>query len=91
MNPSKNKILALYPLDHDTNDQACLAATQSMSGKKSEEMEDIDRVSMAPREVEVIRRTDPMVILRSKWGSSRNLLIQFVSYDTFQQREIIPL
>ena len=46
---------------------------------------------MAPGEVEAIRTTDPMVILRAKGRSSRNLLIRAADYDTVQQRKIIPI
>ena len=35
-------------------------------GKKSEEIEEIDRASMAPVAVEAITTTEPMVILREK-------------------------
>ena len=45
---------------------------------------------MAPGEVEVIRKTDPMVILRAKGRSSRNLLIRDAAYYTVQHRIIIP-
>ena len=58
---------------------------------KSEEIEDIDRAYMAPGEVEAIRTTDQMVILRSKGISSRNLLIRVVYYNTVQQRTILPI
>ena len=71
----KTKLLPLAPPDHDTNTQACLAATQTPSGKKSEEIEEIARVSMAPVAVDAIRTTDPMVILRAQGTPSRNLLI----------------
>ena len=43
----KTKLLPLAPPDHDTNTQACLAATQPPSGNKSEEIEEIARASMA--------------------------------------------
>ena len=46
---------------------------------------------MAPVAVYVIRTTDPMVILKAKWRSSRNLLIRAAAYDTVQQRTIIPI
>ena len=46
---------------------------------------------MAPGEVEAIRTTDPMVILRAKGISSRNLLIRAADYDTVQQRTILPI
>ena len=71
----KTKLLPLAPPDHDTNTQACLAATQTPSGKKSEEIKESARASMSPLEVDDIRTTDPMVILRVKGRSSRNLLI----------------
>ena len=60
-------------------------------GGKSEEIEEIARASMAPGEVEAIRMTDPMVILRSKGISSRNLFIRYAYYYTFQQSTIIPI
>ena len=69
------KFLPLAPPDHSTNAQACLAETQTPSGTKSEETEEIARASMAPVAVEAIRTTEPMVILRAKGRSSRNLLI----------------
>ena len=46
---------------------------------------------MAPGEVKAISTTDPMVILRAKGRSSRNLLIRAAAYDTVQQRKIIPI
>ena len=73
----KTKLLTLSPPDHDTNSQGFLAATQTPSGMKSEEIEDISRASMAPGEVKAIRMTEPMVILRVKGVSSMNLLIRF--------------
>ena len=41
--------------------------------------------------VESILTTEPMVILREKGRSSRNLLIRAAAYDTFQQRTILPI
>ena len=46
---------------------------------------------MEPGEVKAISTTDPMVILREKGRSSRNLLIRVAAYDTFQQRKILPI
>ena len=46
---------------------------------------------MVPGEVKSIRTTEPMVILRAKSRSSRNLLIQVSAYDTVQQMIIIPI
>ena len=46
---------------------------------------------MAPREVEAIRTTDQMVILREKRRLSWNLLMRAAVYDTVQQRTIIPI
>ena len=62
----KTKPPPLDPPDHDTNVRACLAATQTPSGTKWEEIEEIARASMTPVAVDVIRTTDPMVILRSR-------------------------
>ena len=87
----KTKLLPLAPPDHDTNTQACLAATHTPSGKKSEEIEEIARSSMAPVAVDVIKTIDPMVILRARGGPSRNLLIRGAAYDTIQQRTILPI
>ena len=87
----KTKLLYLAPPDHDTNSQACLAATQIPPRKKSEEIEDIARASVASGEVEAIGTTYPMVILSAYGRSSRNLLIQAAAYDTVQQRTIIPI
>ena len=41
--------------------------------------------------VESILATEPMVILREKGRSSRNLLIRAAAYDTVQQRTILPI
>ena len=46
---------------------------------------------MAPGEIKATRTTDPMVILREKGISLRNLLIQVAAYDTVQQRTIFPI
>ena len=46
---------------------------------------------MAPGEVETIRTTDQMVILREKRRLSWKLLIRAAVYDTVQQRTIIPI
>ena len=62
----KTKLLPLAPPDHDTNTQSCLAATQTPSGKKAEEIEDIARASMEPVAVDIIKRIYPMVILRAR-------------------------
>ena len=67
--------MPLAPPDLDTNAQACLAATQTPSGKKSEEIEEIARSSMEPVAVDVIKTIDPMVTLRARGNPSRNLLI----------------
>ena len=45
---------------------------------------------MAPVEVESIRTTDPMVILRSNGRSTMNFLIIYAAYDTVQQRTLLP-
>ena len=71
----KRKLLPLAPPDQDTNTQACLTATQTLSRKKYEEIKEIDRASTASGEVEATRTTGPMVVLREKGGLSRNLLI----------------
>ena len=87
----KTKLLPLTPPDNDTNTQACLAATQTPSGKKSEEIEEIAGASMAPVAVDVINMMERMVILRSQGNPSRNLLIQGAAYDTVHQRTILPI
>ena len=46
---------------------------------------------MAPVVVDVIRMTDPMVILRAQGRPSRNLLIRGASYNTVQQRTVLPI
>ena len=88
---NKRNLLPLVPPDHDTNTQRCLAATQMPPGMKSEETKDIDRAYMAPGEVESIKTTYQMVILRANGVSSRNLLIRATAYDTVQKRKIIPI
>ena len=87
----KTNLLPLAPPDDDTNTQAFLAATQTPSGKKSEENEEIARASMAPVAVDVIKTIDPMVILRARGNQSRNLLIRGAAYDIVHQRTILPL
>ena len=58
----KPKLLTLAPPDHNNYAQACLGSTQTPSGTKSEETEEISRASMAPGQVEATRRTETMVI-----------------------------
>ena len=87
----KTKLLPLVPPDHDTNTQACLAATQTPSGNKPEEIEEIARASMTPVAVDAIKTIDPMVILRARGKPSSNLLIRGAAYDTVHQRTILPI
>ena len=46
---------------------------------------------MAPVVIDVIRTTDPMLILRARRNESRNLLIQGAAYDIVHQRTILPI
>ena len=46
---------------------------------------------MALVAVDVIRTTDPMVILRARGDQSRNLLIRGAAYDIVHQRTILPI
>ena len=46
---------------------------------------------MAPGEVEAISTTVPIVILRAKGVSPRNLLIRVAAYDTVKKRKILPI
>ena len=46
---------------------------------------------MVPGEVKAIRTTDPIVILRAKGRSLRNLLIIAAAYDNVQQRTILSI
>ena len=46
---------------------------------------------MAPVVIDVIRTTDPMVILRARRNESRNLLIRGAAYDIVHQRTILPI
>ena len=46
---------------------------------------------MAPVAVDVIKTTDPMVILRARGNQSRNLLIRGAAYDIVHQRTILPI
>ena len=46
---------------------------------------------MAPVAVDDIKTIDPMVILRTQGGPSRNLIIQGAYYYTVQQRTILPI
>ena len=71
----KTKLLTFAPPDHDSNTQACLAKTQTPSGNKSEEIEEIPRASMAPVAVDAIKTIDPMFILVARGIKSWNLLI----------------
>ena len=46
---------------------------------------------MEPVAVDVIRTTDPMVILIARGRPSRNLLIRGAAYDTVHQRKTLPI
>ena len=61
------------------------------SGNKSEEIEEISRASMAPVAVDIIKTIDPMVILISQGGKSRDLLIRGAAYYIVHQRTILPI
>ena len=53
----------------------------------------IAKASIAPIEMEEVRKTDPMVILRKngRCRESRNLLIRTSEYDTARARNVLPL
>ena len=91
MRLKKTKLLPLAPPDNDTNTQAYLAAPQTPSGKKLEETEEIARASMALVVVDVIRKNEPMFILRARGRPSRNLLILGAAYNTVHQRKVLPI
>ena len=46
---------------------------------------------VSPVAFDVIRTTDPMVVLRAQVIPSRNLIILAAAYDTIQQRTILPI
>ena len=46
---------------------------------------------MAPVVIDVIKKIDPMVILRARGEQSRNLLIRGAAYDTVHQRTLLPI
>ena len=59
-------------------------------------MEDIKVINgarIAPEDVVVISKTDPMVVSREKLnvGSSRNLILGVASYDIVRHRTVLPL
>ena len=87
----KTNLLPLAPPYHNTNAQACLAATQTPSGTTLEGIEEIARASMSPVAVKAISTTEQMVFLRAMGISSSNLLIRAAAYDTFHQRKILPI
>ena len=62
-------------------------------GKKIEEIKVIARASIAPEDVVVIRKNDPMVVLREKGnvGASRNLLLRAAAYEIVSHSTVLTL
>ena len=87
----KAHLLPLSPPDEYTNHQAYLAATQISKFRKVDEIESIVKTRIAPREMEEIRTTDPMVILREngRVNSSRNLLLTAATYNTIRTGTVL--
>ena len=60
----KKHLLHLYPPEIRTNHQACLSGTKQSNIEKAGEIARIVKVSIAPIDMEAVRTTDPMFILR---------------------------
>ena len=74
--------LPLYRPDKDTNPQACLVANQIFNSSKVYEIEYISKAAIEPEDMEEIRTTDTMSILKGSVEFSRNLLLREAAYDT---------
>ena len=83
----------LYPRDIGTNLQDFLSRTQKSNIEKADEIGRIAKASIAPIEMEEVRKTDPMVILREngRCRESRNLLIRTAAYEIARARNVLPL
>ena len=57
-------LLPLSPPEKFMNHQACLADNQTPNSSKADEIYSISKSSIVPAEMEEIRKTDPMVILK---------------------------
>ena len=81
----KTHLPTLSPPDKDKNHHSCLTGTKTNKGWKADDIGSISKATIAPIDMEEIRMTDPMVILREKESVclSRNLLLKADSYYTF--------
>ena len=89
----RKHILTLSPPDIGTNNQAYIAGTQQSNREKEDDIGCIAKASISKIEMEEVRTTDPMLILRDKGRcrASRNLLIRAAAYETVRSRTILPL
>ena len=62
-------------------------------GGKIKEIKVIARASIAPEDVVIIRKNDPMVVLREKGnvGASRNLLLRAAAYEIVSHSTVLTL
>ena len=88
----KTHLPPLYPADIGTNQQDHLAGIQLSNRDKDDDIGCIEKASIANIQMEEVRKTDPMVILREKGRcrSSRNLLIREAAHVTVKARTVLP-
>ena len=68
-------------------------STQITNGQKADDIELITKSSVMPRDMEDIRETDPIVIMRDKvmGGLSGNLLLREASYDNVRTLTVLTI
>ena len=79
----KINISPLVPPILRDNTQACVDAAQYKIGNNSKDIEALDNLSATPLDTDVIRTSEPMVILRETESQkpSRNLVFHAATYD----------
>ena len=79
--------------DIGTNHQYCLAGNQKSNIEREDDIGSIEKFSIAPIDMEEVRKSVPMIILREKGKcrASRNLLIRAAACDTMRTRTVLPL
>ena len=58
-----------------------------------DEIGQIEKASIAPKEMEEVRKTEPIIILRDKGRciASMNLLVRESAYDTIRTQNVLPI
>ena len=78
------------PTAHEAASNAMISALQIGTGKKATELAILSESIMSPVTVDNITTTDPVVILKARGNTSRNLIIRSAAYDIINRSTVIP-